>query len=75
MGNEKESDSTSVRGGNTIAEKNADATLRFIEENEDKVPPLTAEGEKKLLRKLYLRLVVLISAMNIMLFVSGPIYG
>ena len=54
----------------TVQEKFADATLRLVEDHGDSVGPLTPEGEKKLRRKLYLRIMLLLSAINIMLFVS-----
>lgn len=53
-----------------VEEKNADVTLRLLEEYGDQFGPLTPEAEKKLRRKLYLRIMLLLSAINIMLFVS-----
>lgn len=53
-----------------VQEKNADVTLRLLEEHGDQFGPLTPEAEKKLRRKLYLRIMTLLSAINIMLFVS-----
>lgn len=53
----------------TVAEKNADVTLRLLEKHGDEFGPLTPEAEKKLRRKLYLRVMTLLSAINIMLFV------
>ena len=54
----------------TVAEKYADVTLRLIEDHDDEFGPLTPEKEKSLRRKLYLHIMVLISAINIILFVS-----
>jgi hypothetical protein len=54
----------------TVQEKNADVTLRLLEEHGDRFGPLTPEAEKKLRRKLYLRIMTLLSAINIMVFVS-----
>lgn len=54
------------------AAKNADATLKFIEDHGGKFPPLSTDAEKKLRRKLYWRLMTLLSTVNIMLFVSTP---
>lgn len=59
-----------IAKGPTVEEKNADVTLRLVEEHGDQFGPLTPEAEKKLRRKLYLRIMVLLSAINIMLFVS-----
>lgn len=53
-----------------VEEKYADVTLKFLEEHGDSVPLLTPEAEKKLRRKLYWRLMMLLSAINIVLFVS-----
>lgn len=61
----------SSKQGITVQEKNADVTLRLLEDHGDQFGPLTDEAEKKLRRKLYLRVMLLLSAINIMLFVSG----
>ncbi|KAJ5888728.1 permease of the major facilitator superfamily [Penicillium taxi] len=53
----------------TIAEKYADATLRFVEENEH-CAPLTLEEEKKVQRKLYLHVVFLVFVINLVLFID-----
>ena len=55
----------------TVQEKYADVTLRLVEEFEHTVEPLTPEGEKKLNRKLYLHVMLLVSVVNLVLFVSG----
>lgn len=60
-----------LSAGKTVSAKYADVTLRLLEEHGDKVGPLTPEIEKKLRRKLYLRLIVLVSAINIVLFVRS----
>lgn len=54
----------------TVAEKYADVTLRLIEDHGDDFAPPTPEQEKSLRRKLYLHIMLLISAINIILFVS-----
>lgn len=59
----------------TVQEKNADVTLRLLEEHGDKFGELTPEAEKKLRRKLYLRIMLLLSAINIMLFVDKSTLG
>lgn len=61
---------TSASKGKTVSEKNADVTLRLLEQHGDEFGPLTPEIEKKIRRKLYLRVMTLLSAINIMLFVS-----
>lgn len=53
----------------TIEGKHADGTLWLLEQHGHEFGPLTPEAEKKLRRKLYLRIMVLLSAINIMLFV------
>lgn len=54
----------------TVTEKYADVTLRLIEDHGDEFGPLTPEKEKLLRRKLYRHIMTLISAINIILFVS-----
>lgn len=54
----------------TVTEKYADVTLRLIEDHGDEFGPLTPEKEKALQRKLYRNIMILISAINIILFVS-----
>ncbi|KAK0387060.1 hypothetical protein NLU13_5373 [Sarocladium strictum] len=58
-----------------VQEKNADVTLRLLEEHGDQFGSLTPEAEKKLRRKLYRRIMVLLSAINIMLFVDKSTLG
>lgn len=70
MGNESKTETKALPTGRTVTEKYADVTLRLIEKHGDQVPELTPEAEKKLRRKLYLRLMTLLSTINIMLFVS-----
>lgn len=53
-----------------VSEKFADATLRIVEEHGDEFGPLTPEKEKKLRRKLYWYVMGLLSAINLLLFVS-----
>ncbi|KAH8430976.1 uncharacterized protein LDX57_008638 [Aspergillus melleus] len=56
--------------GKTIQEKYADVTLHLIEEHGDNVGPLTEEKEKRLRRKLYWKIMFLVSVINLTLFVS-----
>ena len=72
MTQEKEPQVSNTRqvAGKTVAEKYADVTLRLVEDHGDNFGPLTPEKEKKLRRKLYLHIMVLVSAINFMLFVS-----
>lgn len=55
-----------------ISEKYADETLRIVEEHGSEFGPLTPEKEKKLRRKLYWHIMALLSAINLLLFVSHP---
>ncbi|KAK6840056.1 allantoate permease of the major facilitator superfamily [Apiospora arundinis] len=76
MGSEKEPRvSSPEEQGRTVTEKYADVTLRLLEDHGDQFGPLTPETEKKLRRKLYLRLMILLSAINIMLFVDKSTLG
>ncbi|KAL3421565.1 cysteine transporter [Phlyctema vagabunda] len=59
----------------TIVEKYADVTLRLVENPGDKFGPLTAENEKKLRRKLYLHIMLLLSAINVILFIDKSTLG
>ncbi|KAI1807814.1 putative allantoate permease of the major facilitator superfamily [Daldinia bambusicola] len=59
----------------TVAEKYADVTLRLIEDHGDEFGPLTPEKEKALRRKLYRNIMVLISAINIILFIDKSTLG
>ena len=79
MGNEinvvGEADTPSIESptkGKTVTKQYADVTLRLIEEHGDNVEPLSPEQERRVRRKLYLRLVGLLSTINIMLFVCSP---
>lgn len=54
----------------TVEERDADVTLRLIEQHGHEFGPLTPEAEKKLKRKLYLHIMVLVSVINLVLFVS-----
>lgn len=53
-----------------ITENDADVTLRLVEAHGDDFPPMSEERQKKLQWKLYLRIMGLLSLINIMLFVS-----
>lgn len=64
---------TAPESRKTVSEKYADATLQLLEDHGDKFGPLTPEAETKLRRKLYLRVMLLLSAINVMLFVRPRI--
>ncbi|KAB5533468.1 putative allantoate permease of the major facilitator superfamily [Coniochaeta sp. 2T2.1] len=59
----------------TVAQKYADITLGIIEKHGDEFGELTPEGEKKLRRKLYWHIMVLLSAINIILFIDKSTLG
>ncbi|PMD29870.1 putative allantoate permease of the major facilitator superfamily [Hyaloscypha variabilis F] len=61
--------------GVTVKERDADVTLRIIEEHGHEFGPLTPEAEKKLRRKLYWHMMGLISAINLVLFVDKSSLG
>lgn len=74
MADEKEPQTSSVhRVTRTVQEKYADVTLRLIEDHGEEFGLLTPEKEKKLRRKLYLHVMVLLCAVNLMLFVGIPL--
>ncbi|KAK7751811.1 hypothetical protein SLS62_006297 [Diatrype stigma] len=77
MGVTKEAELTTRRqpAGKTVAEKYADVTLRLIEDHGDEFGPLTPEKEKSLRRKLYLHIMVLVSAINFFLFIDKSTLG
>lgn len=52
-----------------VEERNADETMSLVERLGDTVEPLTAQGQKQLKRKLYLRLIPLLALINLWLFV------
>lgn len=64
-------ESPSPKNERAIDTKYADETLRILELHGDSVGLLTAEKEKKLRRKLYWRIFGLLSAINLLLFVSS----
>mgnify|MGYP007039050431 CR=1 FL=1 len=70
MSDEKQPPITTYPDTKTIKENYADVTLRIIEDHGDEFEPLTPEREKKLTRKLYLHIVVLVSIINLVLFVG-----
>lgn len=70
MGNEKvlaQAEESPVK--KTVDARNADVTLRLLEEHGHEFGPLTEEKEKRLRRTIYWRLMTLLSAINIVLFV------
>ncbi|EEU44571.1 uncharacterized protein NECHADRAFT_96482 [Fusarium vanettenii 77-13-4] len=77
MGNETQTQTKVERvlNGKTVTEKYADVTLHLIEEHGDNVTPLTPEHAAKVKRKLYLRLMGLLSMINIMLFIDKSTLG
>jgi hypothetical protein len=53
----------------TITERDADITLQFVEQYGDSTPPLTEPEKKKAIRKKWWYLVILITLVNLTLFV------
>lgn len=53
-----------------VTARDADETLKLIEEYGSDIPPLSPQGLKSLRLKLYFRLILLLIAVNLMLFVS-----
>lgn len=64
---------TTGKTGLVVSERDADVTLRLIEEHGEDFAPLSPEKEKKLQWKLYWRIMGLLSLINIMLFVCPPV--
>lgn len=56
----------------TVQEGYADVTLRIIEDHGHEFGPLTPAGEAKIRWKLYFHIMILVSVINITLFVSIP---
>ncbi len=65
----------SREGLKTVKEKYADVTLRLVEEFGATVEALTPQEEKKLMRKLYLHVMLLVCVINLVLFVSISFYS
>ena len=63
-------ESQSPKNERAIDTKYADETLRILQLHGDSVGSLTTEKEKTLRRKLYWRIFGLLSAINLLLFVS-----
>lgn len=53
-----------------VAQKYADVTLEFVELYDDSTPPLTEKEVKKLSRKLFWYIILLLTLTNLLLFVS-----
>lgn len=53
-----------------VEDKDADVTLNFFIENDSKVGPLTPEAEKKLVRKIHLKVFLVICAISVVLFLD-----
>jgi hypothetical protein len=64
-------ESLSSKKERAIDTKYADETLRILQLHGDSVGSLTTEKEKTLRRKLYWRIFGLLSAINLLLFVSS----
>lgn len=64
------SETKQTRPNKSVDVRNADVTLRLLEEHGHEFGPLTKETERKLRRIIYWRLMTLLSAINIVLFVS-----
>ena len=62
-----------MEGKAVISDQNADVTLRFLEEHQHLVEQLTPQKEKKLKRKLYTGLLLLLIFTNLMLFLWMPL--
>lgn len=56
---------------NTVDEKNADATLRFMDAYGHTVEPLTAAEQRTVTRKLHIYITALIVGLNLVLFVCA----
>lgn len=65
-------DSRKAPGKSIVTERYADETLHFIEQHGKDFGPLTPEKEKVIRRKSYLHVMGLLSAINLLLFVSCP---
>ncbi|KAL2074076.1 hypothetical protein VTL71DRAFT_7854 [Oculimacula yallundae] len=59
----------------TIQEKYADVTLRLIEDHGDSFEPMSEEAAKKVQKKLYLHLIVLMSCICLMLVIDKATLG
>lgn len=53
-----------------VAQKYADVTLEFVELYDESTPPLTEKEVKKLSRKLFWYIILLLTLTNLLLFVS-----
>ncbi|WAO95653.1 Hypothetical protein NCS54_01328700 [Fusarium falciforme] len=69
------SSSSSLHDGNVISNKAADETLELIEQYGNDVGELTPEGEKKLKRKLYIHVLLLVTFIDFMLYVDKSTLG
>ncbi|WRT64222.1 uncharacterized protein IL334_001151 [Kwoniella shivajii] len=58
-----------------VSEKYADETLRLVEAHGAEFGPLTSEKEKRLKWKLYLHVMGLLSAINLLLFIDKSTLG
>jgi hypothetical protein len=70
MSNEKVFDQTEEPVATKTGDvRNADVTLHLLEKHGHEFGPLTPEAERRLRKRLYWRLMTLLSAINIVLFV------
>lgn len=63
------SDDDSTSATPIVAKKYADVTLEFVELYDDSTPPLTEKEVKKLSRKLFWYIILLLMLTNLLLFV------
>lgn len=63
-------DADSASTNRIVSKQNADVTLEFVELYGDSTPPLTEQEEKKLSRKLFWYIILLLTLTNLLLYVS-----
>lgn len=64
-------DQSSSEARRIISDQAADETLRLIEEHGDDVGELTTQNERRLKRKIYLHVLLLVVIIDLMLYVGG----
>ncbi|KAL4779957.1 major facilitator superfamily domain-containing protein [Aspergillus varians] len=75
MAESKEAETTTQPRGKAVQESYADVSLRLIEDHGDEVGPLTPENETKLVRKLFLHIMILVSFIDLVLFIDKSTLG
>ncbi|OKL60075.1 putative transporter PB1 [Talaromyces atroroseus] len=65
----------SIEGAQAVEIRKADETTKFVEEHGDGVEPPTPQELKKLNMKIYLRLILLLIAIDLMLFIDKATLG